>query len=146
MEKGFHLTVDGFEGSKQYLGDIETVYDFLDRVPTLIGMTKLMFPSVLRYNPRGQDDEWGVTGFIIVAESHISIHTYPARQYLALDIYSCKLFDLADAICYVKKLFNLGHVALNYLERGMGLRNMAGNINMEKILGKKALDREVRTP
>jgi S-adenosylmethionine decarboxylase len=144
VQKGFHLTVDGFSGSKLLLADMETVYHFLDRAPLLIGMKKLMPPMVLKYNPTGEEPEWGVTGFIIVAESHISIHTYPERQYLALDVYSCKRFDLDSAICYAAELFGLKELTINYLDRGLAVFGRPGNIHPGKILSpetRKMLDR-----
>ena len=55
-------------------------------------MTKIMPPYVFRYDspdPR----EWGYTGAVIIAESHITIHTYPEKHFLAMDAFSCKPFD-----------------------------------------------------
>ena len=39
----------------------------------------------------------GVTGYILLAESHVAIHTYPEKKYAVLDIFACGKLD-ADYI------------------------------------------------
>jgi S-adenosylmethionine/arginine decarboxylase-like enzyme len=36
----------------------------------------------------------GITGFVALAESNITLHTYPEKGYIVLDIFSCKEFDI----------------------------------------------------
>ena len=40
----------------------------------------------------------GVTGFLLLAESHIALHTYPEHGYIAVDIFSCGPSDPVDAL------------------------------------------------
>src|SRR6266581_1922447 len=40
-------------------------------------------------------------GFVIIAESHISIHTFPDRNSALVDIFSCKQFDIHKAVDYI---------------------------------------------
>ena len=59
-------------------------------------MTKVTEPAVHTYHgPQPQD--WGVSGFVIIAESHISVHTFPDRGHVNVDIFSCKEFDAERA-------------------------------------------------
>lgn len=143
LQKGFHLTLDGFGCQSKHLGDLDTVYQFLERTPDLIGMKKLMPPYVLRYTAPHDPDEWGVTGFVVVAQSHVAIHTYPERGYLALDIYSCEEFDLEDAILYARELFGAKEMVVNYLDRGLAVQGKEGNLPLSKVSWKfrnKSLD------
>src|SRR5947209_2870717 len=41
----------------------------------------------------------GVSGFVLLAESHISIHTWPEQAYAAIDIYTCGHHTVPDAAC-----------------------------------------------
>ena len=137
---GSHLTLDGYGCSRDALADIQAIYQFLDRAPAEIGMTKIMPPHVIEYRPPPgrPPEDWGVTGFVIIAESHISIHTFPEFLYLSLDIFSCKPFSTGDATRMVIDQFGIRRVEVNLLDRGLEFpRNKAA---IEKYLrGERAL-------
>ena len=94
---GPHLTLDGYGCNREKLEDLDLIYSILDEFPSYIGMTKIMPPYVFRYTGLKPED-WGVSGFVLIAESHISIHTFPCKNYLSLDIFSCKNFDAEKAV------------------------------------------------
>ena len=112
-----HLTIDGFGGDRERLGSEELVRELLDRYPGEISMTKIAAPYVVRYYDKPED--WGVTGFVIIAESHISIHTFPERGYVWLDVFSCKDFDTDGATGIIVEAFNLKKITVNKLPRGL---------------------------
>jgi len=115
---GLHLTLDGYGGSQDQLANLDTIYEFLEHCPDLIHMTKIMPPYVFKYHAKVPED-WGVSGFVLIAESHISIHTFPERGYLSLDIFSCKDFDYQQAVTYVTELFGITRHEINLLDRGL---------------------------
>jgi len=115
---GLHLTLDGYNCNYQKITDLDLIYSFLDEGPDIIGMTKIMPPYVFKYSGKVPED-WGLSGFVLIAESHISIHTFPEKTYLSLDIFSCKLFDTLKITDYIKNLFNIGHYESNLLDRGL---------------------------
>ncbi len=103
---GPHLTLDGYSLDGSSLDDVNSIYRTLDELPDKIGMTKIMPPYVSRHgNPSSPD--YGLSGFVLIAESHIAIHTYPNRCYLRADIFSCKPFAVDDALGYLMKEFNV---------------------------------------
>jgi len=110
--------VDGYGSDRDKLTDINYIYDFLSNYPTEIAMTKIMPPYVFRYSGVRPED-WGISGFVLIAESHISIHTFPEKRYLSLDIFSCKEFNGQKAIEDVKRLFSLEKIEIRNLERGL---------------------------
>jgi S-adenosylmethionine decarboxylase len=63
----------------------------------------------------------GVTGFILLEESHISIHTWPEHKYAAIDIFSCRSFDVHTIDVFLKHYFETEDVFTKTIERGMGL-------------------------
>jgi S-adenosylmethionine decarboxylase len=113
-----HLVVDGYGGDFDKLKDVDLIYNFLDVYPAEIGMTKIVPPQVYTYHGQTPED-WGVSGFVIIAESHISIHTFPDRGYVNIDIFSCKDFDPASSLDDVKATFSIPEVKVWNLERGL---------------------------
>jgi S-adenosylmethionine decarboxylase len=113
-----HLTIDGFGGNPELLASEELVRELLDSYPTQIGMTKIAAPHVQRYVGEKAED-WGVSGFVLIAESHIALHTFPDRGYIWADIFSCKGFDIRRAQRIVTEAFQLTEVQRRVLERGL---------------------------
>ena len=113
-----HLTIDGFGGDRELLSNESLVRSLLDRYPGDINMTKIAPPFVYRYVGEKPDD-WGISGFVIIAESHIAVHTFPERGYVWVDIFSCKEFEAEGAIDVITAEFGLTHVRETILERGL---------------------------
>lgn len=91
---GPHLILDGRGASKERLDNVQFLHDLLDELPPKIGMTKIMPPYVFRV-------EEGLSGIVLIAESHISIHTFPAEGRFNLDLFSCKEFDVEQAVAHL---------------------------------------------
>src|SRR5258706_2803940 len=98
---GPHLMLDGYGCDKKKLQDLNLIYRILDELPSRIGMTKIMPPYVFKYSGLRPED-WGLSGFVLIAESHISIHTFPEKNFISVDIFSCKEFDSEFAAGFLK--------------------------------------------
>ena len=113
-----HLVIDGYGGNIDKMWDLDLVRDFLYDYPESLDMTRITEPNVLRYDaPKSEDS--GVSGFVIIAESHISINTFPRKDYINIDIFSCQPFNHEQALEDVKKTFGLTEVKTWLLERGL---------------------------
>lgn len=134
---GVHLMVDGYGCNRSALEDINLIYKFLDEYPEQMDMTKIMPPYVFRYNGSVPED-WGVSGFVLIAESHISLHTFPEKQYLSLDMFSCKPFDTEQAVEFIKKYFHIQKYEMKVLDRGQEfpntIRESAQVVRMDRML------------
>ena len=117
-----HLVIDGYGGDVEKMWDQQLVRDFLDQFPSKLAMTPITEPQVLKYTGDNVEDA-GVSGFVIIAESHISIHTFPYREYVNIDIFSCKSFDDQRALAEAKQLFDLTDVKTWILDRGLEWAN-----------------------
>jgi S-adenosylmethionine decarboxylase len=101
-----HLIIDGYSSDQKILRDGDFLRKWLENYPAEIGMTRISPPYVLRYVGPVLED-WGISGFVFIAESHIGIHTFVERNYINIDIFSCKDFDTEKAIKDFRERFQL---------------------------------------
>src|SRR5262249_38035201 len=64
----------------------------------------------------------GVSGLVVIAESHIAIHTFPELDYFTMDIFSCKNFDHEKAIAYIRDAFDVKEMDRMLVQRGLSFR------------------------
>ena len=114
---GPHLMLDCYGCNKEKLSDIDLIFDTLDKFPAKIGMTKIMPPYVFKYHGNVAED-WGISGVVLIAESHITIHTFPDKEHAFIDIFSCKDFDTAFALEYMSNLFEAKEHEVQFSTRG----------------------------
>jgi S-adenosylmethionine decarboxylase len=116
---GVHLTLDGYGGSLQLLEDREHVHKCLSELPERLGMHKIIEPSVMELGQLSPKDPGGVSGFVMIAESHISIHTFPLRGFISADVYTCQNSLEVERICqYFAEAFGLQDLEINVVKRG----------------------------
>ena len=116
---GLHLTLDGYGGQKEKLADLKLIKRVLNKLPQLLQMQKISSVKALWYDGGEKPEDCGISGFVMIAESHISIHTFSEKGFLTGDVYSCKPFDTAKAIDFFKKEFELKDLEINVVKRGL---------------------------
>ena len=116
---GEHVTIDGYRGDFAKLNDRGLVLRCLEELTLKLDMKKLADAQVYCAPDTSGKDPGGWSGFIVVAESHISIHTFPRRGFLSADVYSCKNGLNVDFIVdYFKTRFELQNTEINFFKRG----------------------------
>ena len=118
-EFGLHVTIDASGCNKRKLTSVTLVYDILNKLPGKISMTKMTLPYVVKWMDKFSQGTEGVSGFVMIAESHISIHTFPDQDYVFMDIFSCKQFDAQKAISYLTGAFEATKFDKHILKRGL---------------------------
>ncbi len=116
---GEHITIDGYQGSEALLDSKELVLKVLNELPEKLDMKRLSKPEV--YFAEGNDtkDPGGWTGFVVIEESHISIHTFPQKGFVSADVYTCKNgMDLEFIKNYFVETFDLKDLETNFIKRG----------------------------
>lgn len=117
---GEHLTIDGYGGNKELLNDKNIVYSCLVDLLDELGMKKLTEPVVVEAPDNGIKDPGGWSGFVIIAESHISVHTFPKRGFISADVYTCRNgLDVEAVKSYFTRVFELKELETNFIKRGM---------------------------
>lgn len=101
---GPHLMIDAWGCPEDKLADLDRVFDFMDKLPEQIGMTKISAPHVFKYAGLIPQD-WGITGNVIIAESHITVHTFAEKGYVFFDAFSCKPFDTERVLHLFQEAF-----------------------------------------
>jgi S-adenosylmethionine decarboxylase len=107
---GTHLIVDVYGGSR--LDDIEHIRQMMHDAVTAAGAT-LLHTHLHHFTPNG-----GVSGVAVLAESHISIHTWPERDYGALDVFMCGDSAPEKAVEVIRAAFQPAHLAVGTHLRG----------------------------
>lgn len=107
---GQHLLVDVYGGKR--LDDISHIERTLKRSAEAAGAT-LLHLHLQPLEPTG-----GVTGVAVLAESHISIHSWPKEGYAALDVFMSGAADPDRAVAVIKEAFQAGEVVVRAHKRG----------------------------
>lgn len=115
---GPHLMLDCSECNLEKISDVAYVFDVLNRLPDFIGMTKITQPYVFPYSGLVPEDK-GVTGVVIIAESHLSFHSFTEKDYFFFDLFSCKPFNVDLARQFIMDAFEVKRAETHYVERGM---------------------------
>ena len=100
---GKHLIIELFQCDSTLLNDVKTLEHHLLAAVQLSGATVIQ-PFFHQFSPHG------ITGVVVVAESHFALHTWPEYGYCAVDIFTC-----GDTVN--------GQVALDYLKENLGAAN-----------------------
>jgi len=124
---GPHLLYQAYGCPASRLEDLEGLYRLLEDVPDRIRMTRIMPPYVFRHANAGGRFT-GFSGFVLIAQSHISVHTFPNRRVVNADIFSCENFDVEDALSAFRDAFRPQKVEWHLLDRGREFpRDLAGS-------------------
>jgi S-adenosylmethionine decarboxylase len=117
---GVHFTLDGYGGDPEKLNDPELMQNIFEELLKMLGMEKLTEPVVKYAEPRNIKDSGGYSGFVMIVESHISIHTFPKKKFVSIDAYTCKdEMDSARIEKYFRDAYDLQETEVQFFKRGL---------------------------
>ena len=123
---GLHLIIDAQECNRKKLVNNRFIYNLLDKLPSLLSMNKMTLPYVVEWK-----DKWastpGISGFVMIAESHISIHTFPEQDFAFIDMFSCKNFDAEMATKFLANALEAKKIEKKVVERGINFHKLISN-------------------
>ena len=110
---GRHLLVELHDCNKEALNDLGLLRDVMVKAAIDCGAV-VLGESFHRFSPQG------VSGVVIIAESHLSIHTWPEYGYAAVDIFTCGTFVNPEkaAQVLIEKLGSRNHSVME-IPRGV---------------------------
>jgi S-adenosylmethionine decarboxylase len=107
---GTHLLIDLYGAIN--LNNPQEIETVLRNCAIRCGAT-ILHSHMHHFNPQG------VSGVVVLAESHISIHTWPETGYIALDIFMCGSCNPYDSIPLLKEYFKPSSMQLIENKRGI---------------------------
>ena len=117
---GVHLMFDGYNANQALLADKEHLTNLLTDLPTKMGMNAITDPVVVEVGPLNRKDPGGISGFVLIAESHISYHTFPKRGFVTADVYTCQNdLDTEAFALLLCEVFGTADYDINIVKRGV---------------------------
>lgn len=112
MIAGHHIIIDLYQA--KHLDNEIKIHEAMKRCVEECGATLLHIHTHV-FEPNG-----GVSGVAVLAESHISTHTWPERGYAAFDVFMCGDAQPKKAVQILKDAFEAGDVKVTEIPRGAG--------------------------
>jgi S-adenosylmethionine decarboxylase len=117
---GVHLMIDGYSASGPLMTDAKALRGLLEELPGEMGMHAICAPMVVEVGPNCLKDPGGLSGFVMIAESHISFHTFPGRGFVTIDLYTCQTgLNRQGTIDRLLRAFQLVDAEVHVQERGL---------------------------
>jgi S-adenosylmethionine decarboxylase len=110
---GRHLLVELHGCQPEQLKRVEDVKEILVGAARACGAT-IVDVAFHEFNP------FGVSGVVVIAESHLSVHTWPEHRYAAVDIFTCgDVIKPEEAAAYVASRFRCKNPSIIEIKRGL---------------------------
>ena len=114
---GRHMLLELFECNSETLNSLEMVKDALVEAAKRVQAT-IVDVVFHEFNP------FGISGVVVIAESHLAIHTWPEYRYAAVDIFSCGDVLKPDvAAAYLVEQFAAKRTSVVELQRGIFMQS-----------------------
>ncbi len=109
---GRHLLAEFYECNPNILNNCELIEEQMQQAALACGAT-IVQSNFHTFSP------YGVSGVVIIAESHLAIHTWPEFGYAAVDLFTCgETCDPKVAYEFLKNAFRAGSAHYSELKRG----------------------------
>ena len=129
---GRHLLLELFDCDSDAITNLESVKGALVEAAKRAQAT-IVDVVFHEFNP------FGISGVVVIAESHLSIHTWPEYRYAAVDIFSCgDVLQPSVAANYLVEQFGAEHASVVELQRGMFLNPGVPIVNKASVPLSKA--------
>lgn len=112
MHLGMHYLAEFFNCDKLKINDASFIEKLMIEATNLSG-AHIIKPFFHQFSPQG------ISGVIVIAESHIAIHTWPEHCYAAVDLFSCANFDYKTALNHIRKKIDAQYHYVAQVKRGI---------------------------
>lgn len=112
---GIHLLIELLSCNRQKIDNLDYLERIMCHAAQIAGATVLK-TAFQDFNPQG------VSGVVVIAESHLTIHTWPEHGYAAVDIFTCgTTVDPWKAAGFLRQELEAGEIQIQDFRRGMQL-------------------------
>jgi len=116
---GYQLLLDLYECKVGVCDDLNLCYRFLDEMVEELVMEKQAPPNIFRSDAIRFPDKAGLSGWVPLIESSIVIHTLSPKNFISIDIYCCRPFDIHKAKEVCHRFFAPTKIDEQHIERGL---------------------------
>ena len=116
---GYELLLDLYDCKSGACDDLALCYKFLDEIVGYLGMEKQAPPNIFFTDATRFPDKAGLSGWAPLVESSIVIHTLTPKNFISIDVYCCKEFDIEKAKSFVRKFFSPKRMDEQFILRGI---------------------------
>ncbi|AYO30647.1 MAG TPA: S-adenosylmethionine decarboxylase proenzyme [Thermoanaerobacterales bacterium] len=110
---GRHILAEIYDCDPNILNDRELIEEILVKAALEAG-AEVREVAFHKFSPQG------VSGVVVISESHLAIHTWPELGYAAVDVFTCgERVNPWDACNYISEKFNAGHMTATEVKRGI---------------------------
>ncbi len=129
---GNHILIEFYDCDSESLRSVEYIEKVLLRAADESG-AKVVTSNFHQFQP------YGVSGVVVIEESHYTIHTWPEHNYAAVDLFYCDpSVDVDKAIEVITEALNSRHFSTMEIKRGTFVNHRAFS-NAEKEVEKEAV-------
>ena len=133
MQYGKHLLVEVKTKNPKVLSNQNFIKGVLKKIIRAVKLKAVSPIVVYKFPQKTKNTASGLTAFSIVAESHLSIHTWPENNYFAFDLFSCKNFNEQQIIKIIKDNFAINQIVYKTIERGIQVNFKNPELTPEEI-------------
>jgi len=115
---GYLLALDLYDCPQEVLESLEVGYQFLEQLVAELNMVAQSPPFIFLSDAKKYPDKAGLSGWVPLIESGITLHTLLPTSFATIDVYSCKYVPPAETIAFAHRFFRPGKIEATYLYRG----------------------------
>ena len=108
---GQHWLIEGYHCDAKLLSDPIAMETILQKAAEIMGAT-IVTSTFHHFSPLG------VSGVVVIQESHLTIHTWPEYAYAAIDIFTCGEIDMEAGVEYLQKALVANELKIVKMKRG----------------------------
>jgi len=109
---GVEWIIDAYGCDAAALADLSRIRTLFDRLIAELRLTPVSAPAWHTFPPPG-----GITGFVVLAESHLACHTFPEFASICVNVFCCRPRVGVDVTGVIADVFCATHIQVRALER-----------------------------
>lgn len=116
---GRHLLAEFYNCSSEVLNNENRIAEIMTAALELSKAT-IVKPFFHKFSPHG------VSGIIVIAESHLAVHTWPEYSFAAVDLFSCGNFDFIETLKFIRDSLKSDNYSIQDIKRGININPAPG--------------------
>lgn len=108
---GKHIILELYQCPADLLSDPQLIEQYMKEAAVIMGAT-IVETTFHHFSPLG------VSGVVVIKESHLTIHTWPEHEYAAVDMFTCGDIEMEKGVALLKQKFQAKNAEMQVLKRG----------------------------